>query len=377
MKKSAIALAIAASFSIAGNVSADSMEERLAAMEKRLQALEKRVATQDEVIKEKDRQISAMADRDGDINMQSNGAWFNRVEVGGLVEIEAAKIDEDGASGTDDIVTATVELGIAAQINDWVSSEIVLLYEEESDNDGDLNVDVAMINIADPDANWFVNAGQYYVPFGTFGTNMVSDPITLDIAETSDTAIEAGFGSNGLIASAYVFQGDREDETGSWGAGLFYETEADNVAFAGHLGYINDILESDGLVDGADAGDFVTASDEAGAWTLSGELTAGNFIFIGEYIDVSDEVIAGSNRKPSIYNLEVGYGFGIGEIPATFAIGYQGSDDADGLLPENKYLTALSLVVMDGTSIAFEYSTEEDYAGTDTDVITGFLGVEF
>lgn len=373
MKKTALALAVAASITGVGNVSAATIDERMIKMEKRLQYLEQRIASQDKVIAEKDKQISALTGGE-----ESGSSWFSRVEVGGVVEVEASRSKTDGSSAEEDVITPTVELGIAAQVNDWVSGEIVLLYEEDTDNDdgsgdgSDLSVDTAMVTIADPDANWFINAGQYVVPFGTYGTNMVSDPVTLDMGETGDTALEAGFGANGLAASVYVFEGDVENkDISSWGAALLYETETQNFAFSGHLGYISDIIESDGV------GEVATASGEAPAWSASAEITSGPFTVIGEYLVATDAVFAASTDEPSAFNLEVGYGFEAGGIPAIFALGYQGSDEADGLLPEEKILAALSFEIMDGTTIAAEVSNEEDYAGVETDTVTGLLAVEF
>lgn len=365
MKKTVIALAIVASFTAVGNISAGPVEDRLMAMEKRLKYLEQRVASQDQVIAQKDKQISELTNG-------GEGGWFQNVEIGGVVEIEASRTDEEGGD-SNDIITPTVELGIAAQINDWVSGEIVLLYEEETDNDGDLNVDTAMVSIANPDSNWFINAGQYVVPFGTYGTNMVSDPITLDLGETGDSAIEAGISSGGITASVYAFQGDTEETTGSWGAALNYETETEDFAFAGHLGYISNLTESDFEDHRA------LTNDEILAWVASAELSTGPFTIIGEYLAATDGFeMTANNEEPAVYNIEVGYGFDAGTLPATIAVGFQGSDEAEEIgLPEEKTLAALSFDVMDGTSIAFEYAQEKAYDGADTDTVTGLLSVEF
>ena len=63
-------------------VADDSIEDRLAKMEQRIRYLEERVASQDQVIVEKERQISALSAGEGD-------AWYNRVEIGGAIELEA------------------------------------------------------------------------------------------------------------------------------------------------------------------------------------------------------------------------------------------------------------------------------------------------
>jgi len=375
MNKTAIALAVAASIAGIGNVSAASMEDRMMAMEKRLKYLEQRLATQDKVIAEKEAQIDELTAN------SSGGGWFQNTEIGGVVEVDYVNSDSDG-DDSDDLVTATVEVGITTQVNDWVSAELVLLYEEDTDNqsDGDssFDVDTAMVSIADPDASWFINAGQYTLPFGSYSSHMISDPFTLLHGETGDTAAEAGYSANGFTVSAYVFDGDRFDAGGdsadvnNWGAALGYEAETDSFSFVGHFGYINDVLESDEL-----SGAGGLQSGRAPGWIASAEVGAGDFTIIGEYLQQTDIALAGSTDEPSTYNFEVGYGFDAAGLPATVALGFTGSDEADGLVAEESIRGVFGLEIMDGTSVAFEYANDEDYDGTDTDTFTGRLGIEF
>lgn len=370
MKKSVLALAIACAVT-GSNAIASSTDDRLAALEKRLAYLEQRIQSQDEVIREKDQQIAEMRAASG-----SDGGWFQSVEIGGLVEVEASHTSPDGGPDESDIIVPTVELGINAKINDWVSGELVLLYEERTDNDGELNIDTAVLNIADPNANWFINAGHFFVPFGTFETHMVSDPLTLDLAETSDSAFEFGIDMQAFTASAYVFQGDHDSEINNFGLALNSEIESGNVHFAGHLGYINNLAESNGIVDGG----WITAGNESAAWIASAQLNMGPFALIAEYLAATEGFADAGNQKPKVYNVEAAYSFDAGSLPATVAIGYQGTEDASHAnfdLAENRILGAISFEVAEGTSLAFEYATEEDYAGAQTDTITGLLAVEF
>jgi len=371
MKKTAIALAVAASITSMGSVSAASTEDRLMALEKRLKYLEQRVASQDEVIKEKDQQIS-------ELTGGGEGGWFQNVEIGGVVEVEAQRISPDGGPDESDIYVATVELGIAAQINDWTETEVVLLYED--DGDAELDVDAATISIADPDSIWTATAGQYALPFGNFSTNLVSDPITLDAAETVDSAIEFGVANDGLSASAYVFKGDHESEIKNYGVALSYETETDNFAFSGGLGWINDISESDSVVDHVDDGG-PSMLNKASAWSAFAQFNSGAFTVIGEYVAATDSLDAYSTtEEPSFYNIEAAYNFDAAGRPATFAVGFQGSDEASayaGGMDEERTLAAFSMEIMDGTNLAFEYANTEDYAGSDTNTLTGQLAVEF
>jgi len=68
----------------------------------------------------------------------------------------------------------------------------------------------------------------------------------------------------------------------------------------------------------------------------------------------------------------------------TLAIGYQGTDEALALeLPETRLMGSVAMEIFDSTSLAFEWTHDEDYdesdggTGEDTDIATIQLGVEF
>ncbi|NNJ92895.1 MAG: carbohydrate porin [Gammaproteobacteria bacterium] len=372
MKKTVIALSIAAGMTSVSGVFANSIEDRLVAMEKRLQQLEQTVAAQQDTIRQKDQQIAQMSES----SSSTDGSWFKAVEIGGVVEIEAQQVSPDGAADTSDIYVATAELGVAAQVNDWVSAEIVLLYEDDGSHSGEIDVDVATINIADPDSNWFMTTGQYTLPFGNYSTNLVSDPITLDAGETSDVAFEFGLSNSGLSGSIYAFRGDQESEIKNYGLNLGYEAGNENFVFNGGLGWLNDISETNSVVD-----DATMMTNKAAGWTAFAQFDTGSFTIIGEYLAATESLDAYSTTdEPSFFNIEAALGFNAIGKPAVVAIGYQGSDEASsyaGGMDEKRTLAALSMEIMDNTNIGIEYMKSEDYTGADTDTVTGQLAVEF
>ena len=71
--------------------------------------------------------------------------WSERLTFSGLIEVEAFTMDGYNGEDESDIVLATVELGVDAQIADWVSGQIVLLWEE--DDTEPMDVDVGTITL--------------------------------------------------------------------------------------------------------------------------------------------------------------------------------------------------------------------------------------
>ncbi len=105
----------------------------------------------------------------------------DRVELSALVEVEVNATDDDIADpgeDTSDITLATVEIGLDAQLSKWSSGHILLLYGEGEEDDH-IIVDEGTITLGNLDEfPVYLTAGKMYVPFGSFESNMISDPLT-------------------------------------------------------------------------------------------------------------------------------------------------------------------------------------------------------
>lgn len=379
----------------AGVLAAADMQAWQAQMERRLTQLEQRVQEQDAVIREKDRQIAELrqthreGQRDDAPSVQLPG-----VEIGALVEIEAGHSSPYSGRGSSDLQVATVEIGVAGKINDWVTGEIILLYEED---ETPLEVDVAAVNIAPPGGPWYLVAGQQYVPFGAFATYLVSDPLTLEIAETRETAVQVGFAAQGLSGALFVFNGDnkrdngRADRIDNWGTNLRYHRAIEDGHLAAGVAYINDIGDSNGLQDQINANlGSNDVRDHVPGWALDTELVSGSFSVIAEYTAARDHFqmaelpYRGRGARPRAWNLELGYMFALLGRDAVAAIAFQGTDEALDLgLPKRRLAAGVSVAVMENTTLSFERARDSDYGSSDggtggsADTATAQLGVEF
>ncbi len=355
MQKRLITTALAAALPFPA-LAAENLDDRLESAERRLHYLESRIQDQDRTIGKK---------ADGD-------RWYNRIGISGLIEVEAGLEDPDGGDASSSLTLATAELGISAALSERVSGELVLLYEDDGEKSFD--VDVAALTLT-ADDRWSFNAGQYYVPFGVYATRMITDPLTLELGETRETALQANFASGDFGLSVYVFDGDAreadENRIDNVGLDLALAREGERLSYAAHLGYINDLGDSDGLIDYA--GEI---HERVAGLSASLLLSRGPFTFIGEYLSALDAFDSG--EEPSAYTLEAGYGFALAGREAGVALGLQGSDDAAGVgLPEKVILAALSVAIADNTALAVEYANAEDYAGDRTGILTLQLAAEF
>lgn len=329
-------------------------------------------------------------------------AWYRNIEIAGLIEVEASYLSPYEGGSESDIVLATAELGIRSQVNDWVEAGISFLYEQD---ETDLEVDTAYLTFANADVSpLFLTAGQVYVPFGVYETNLVSDPLTLEIGEARETALQLGFEHSGFSGSVYVFNGDNKvkgkDRIESWGANLGFAQDSDDWAWSVGAGYINDLGDSDSLHEtindirvGAaelDPSLSIDPTERTAGWTLNAAASFGPFSLIGEYLSAADDFdpisleFKGEGARPSAWNIEAGYSFTLLGRESVAAVAYQGTREALALeLPKERWLLGWSIEIFDRTSLGLEWARDRDYntrdggTGKSGDTFTAQLAVEF
>ena len=324
----------------------------------------------------------------------------DHVELSGVVEVEANSwsVDDNGFYEDDDgsdVTLATVEIGLDAQISEWSSAHILLLYEEGEEDDHVI-IDEGTITLGNMDKfPLYLSAGKMYVPFGSFETNMISDPLTLEMGETRDTSILFGFESGSFRGSLYAFNGDineegEDNDIDTYGASLGYIYVNDNISVDVTFDYISNIADTDGIGDYLQDGGIDEIDDYVDGITFHGHITMGQFTLIGEYLTALDDfenteiAFKGDGAEPESWNVELGYTTELFDRETTFALGYQGTDESVAFgLPEELYIGAISMEIFAHTFLAFEYFHAEDYdtsdGGTDddADVATMQLAVEF
>lgn len=304
------------------------------------------------------------------------------IKFSGLLELEASYDKPEGGEESSDLVLATAELSTEVSLNDHIGGHLILLWEE--DETEPIDVDEAVIILNGPktligQTATFVG-GKMYVPFGTFHSFMVTDPLTLDLGETNSTAALFALEGELWTLKTGIFNGDVDtegdnDNIDSWVASLEI-TPTEGIAFG--ASYISDIAESDnGLV----TDETFYKSSVPGA-TAFVSLALGSFGFEGEYVSAikgfDNEVIAVgedlTGTRPRAWNLELAW------TPmerAQLALRAEGAhafqDD------QTRYGATVSYGVYENTILALEY-LRGDAKGADNDLThttTAQLAFEF
>ncbi|MDT8317664.1 MAG: LbtU family siderophore porin [bacterium] len=296
------------------------------------------------------------------------------ITLGGVVEVEAGFVNEDDTVKGDssDISLVTAEIGLEARVNRNVEAKMLLLYEDGED----FTVDEGTITMTGPYGE-YLTVGKMYVPFGVFNSHFISDPLTLELGETNETALIIGYSKDMIDFSAGVFNGDideaGEDDKADDYVASIKVTPVEGITFG--ASYISDISDTDAEITVA----FGNISSQGNT-----EIVAGYSAFISasfgpvtleaEYLTAAEKFNAADitiEPQPSTFNIELAYA--ISEA-AEIAIRYEGAEDFE---IEKQYGIAYSRELYENTSFALEYIAGEYENDDERTAVTAQLAIEF
>lgn len=308
-----------------------------------------------------------------------SGMITDKIAISGVVELEASS-GEDKNVDYSDVSLATVEFGLDADLNDNVSGHLLFLFEEGGEGEPDTKaLDEGTITVKFKNGMSLI-AGRMYIPFGAFNSHFISDPLTLELGETNETALLLSRSSDLYGFSVGFFNGDvrevgDDDELDDVVASLSFTPVKDITIGAS---YISDIADTDGDITGAAAGGG-TVTDSVAGYSAFISATVGPVTIEAEYLAAAEEFDVldldidsdGNGDEPSTFNVEIAYS--ISEA-AEIALRYEGAEDLE---LEKQYGIAYSRELYENTSFALEYISGEYENDDDRTVVTAQLGIEF
>jgi hypothetical protein len=315
-----------------------------------------------------------------------------RVNIYGAVEFEAAfervsfdNGDDDESSS--DFGLATAELFIEADINDYTKGVIHFLWE---DGDDAIGLDEGFILLGQTDdMPWYAMGGLIYPAVGLFESNFVSDPITLELFETQETALEVGYANEiinigvGTYNSDVHEAGDDPDSMINTFYGRVQVTAPEGLMpgleMTAGVAVINNIAGSDFLREQVVDQQL---SDLVAGWSAMATIQFDMVGVTAEYVGALDDFKAGEleyageadDVRPWAFNLEL---FVTPLDEWTFAAKYEKAGDVFEELPESRYGVAASWEFMPSTAITVEYMHGEFENDDTSNSVTAQLAVAF
>ncbi|MEF3168994.1 MAG: LbtU family siderophore porin [Deltaproteobacteria bacterium] len=358
----------------------------------------------------------------------------NRLTLEGLVELGGVYQDVGkkggGKEDRSDLTLTTVQLSANAAVNDWVNTEMVLLYEDSTfGEETSLEVDEAAVTFGNEERfPLSLSLGKMYVPFGALLTHFPDDPlwdspVTLVFGETNEKAALLKLAWQGLSLSAYGFNGDVDDadsdnqvdsygfdanfnyhaelelspENPLWGKGERFRFEDVCGGFDALIGasYLSNLADTDGLEDALGLEEM---EDRVGGFAAYLHLGYRALFFDAEYMTATEEFepdelarLNGKGAQPSVWNFETG--FNVCTFPdrvLEVALQYAGSDETEGLgfpgIPENRYGINFNQELFEDVTFSLGYAHDEYNDGTydeddreveDRDIVFSQVAVEF
>jgi hypothetical protein len=272
----------------------------------------------------------------------------------------------------------------AQQRRDAKAAAEAAMRKEEAGEEDDIEVDEAVISLTSPGKLFgqtpSVHVGQMYVPFGMFNSSMVSDPLTLELGETQDTAALFALEGDLWAFKAGVFNGDTDADGDNNHIDNFVASleimPLENLAFG--FSYINDLAESDSeLVQDATfyssnvAGASAFLSAQCGQFGLELEYLTALEDFDSALIAIGDGL---TGKRPEAWNLELVW---MPTDKIQLAARYEEANDFQDDV--KRYGATASYGLHEHVVVALEYlRSDADVAVDDTvDVVTAQLALEF
>ncbi|RJQ41208.1 MAG: LbtU family siderophore porin [Nitrospiraceae bacterium] len=194
-------------------------EQEYKAIKEELKAEPQKTQLKEEIKKEVMDEV-AKKNEEAKKNDEGLHEWTKRIKLSGLLEGEYRwkkyrDISDKNSDSTSDLYIRRLELGLDAELTDWIKANTVLNSEwiGDSVNNGDekITADQATITLQKEDFPLYLVLGKRPQPFGVFENHLVTDPMTQDAYETKKVGITAGFtGPLDLDVSATVYKGEEQ-----------------------------------------------------------------------------------------------------------------------------------------------------------------------
>ena len=326
---------------------------------------------------------------------KSLAALSQRITFSGAIELDFT-YDEESPDNRSDLSVGCVELGLEAQLHDYVTANL-LLNGENLDDDGEVSWDEVFFTISKDGFPVYFNGGKRCQPFGVFESLFINDPITQELYEINDTGVTLGFAQENIMGLDLSFTlykgtplfGQIADNEGAWESNPY--AGAIPVVNAKETDEANSYIVSASLspIEGLSFGLFYNSEPGNGDRnTTAGAMVhfeMAGFIADAEYIGALErEKVNNKEYKENAWTVSLGYQVMEPLLVAARYEAFDGDQDKAGDL-ESRYSLGATYTLFANDTFAcnllgeYRHSDIDAAAGDDdtADEYAARLAIEF
>lgn len=306
--------------------------------------------------------------------------WWNKIQLGGAVEVDVLQTKNFAGVERSDIQLSAAEFDIEAKLVDWAKAKLAVSFDSGKDK---FTLEEGLITLGGTDTfPYFLKAGKGTVPFGfSTGTTVaakledtltLTDPLDLEVFDTSEVYVSLGAKLGGFTAGAYATQGHTNDVGGGgkrlnrYGAFANYSVKHDIVSFTAGLSMINSVFDSDGLQEafpGALTPKTRYVPGVAGYVKLG---RAGLSLVAAYYGALRQSQFTQDDSpvhiQPKAWHAEAGYTREIFGAKTFGALSYSETSGLAGTFAKTRKIATVGRWFLDNLLLTFDYAHDQDYA---------------
>jgi hypothetical protein len=275
-------------------------------------------------------------------------------------------------------VEAGTEIDMSAQLNNWVTGFTSLKAGSVSTTDNaNFAMPQAFVSFGNLDCSpFFLTAGKFYIPAGSFSTNMLFlTPTTRSLGRASTPAISGNYTNGGFLSSVFVYNGATKrtgnDRTDGVGGRLNYGGVIDKLHYVVGGSYITNMAYTPTYTVAFAGNNKLQHYVPAAA--VNGGLAYGPFSATAEYFAAvrnfssNDLTYEGHSAQPRAANYEVAYNFDVMGKATSIALGYNRTYEGLALdLPETQYGVTLAVNPVKNTMVSLGWGARKHYSKSTT-----------
>lgn len=294
----------------------------------------------------------------------------------GLVEFEVGVDIDDAEDTTTSTLTNTkVELAFEASLEENIKATAVLQYSE----DDNITVDSASIMFCEKGYLPTFGVVRDAVSFGSYETSFISDALTQELSESSNSHFYLGktLGNLGLSASIFngrsEIEGDEDDLFDSYTFSANYAQDFNSFSFSAGASYMNNFMETNFAEESLEVETY-SIPDRVGAYAGWLAIAYQKATLHVEYFSTLEELESENlaidetdlnGLEPQVLTAEIGYAL---TEKLSFSSRYETTSNVENILPETKIGLNSSWTVKSNetsaTTLALEF-TNSTYKNDD------------